>query len=50
MALVQAQSVSLPKLKTKNNQKIPIVQHLIKDEDISPPEVKKIQNLTQFSY
>ncbi len=33
MALLQSQTVSLPKLKI-NNQKIPIVQHIIKNDDI----------------
>lgn len=42
MALVQNQHTvtSLPKLKT-NKEKIPIVRHIIKDEDIQPIEVKK---------
>ena len=38
MALLQSQTLSLPKLKT-NNQRIPIVQHLVKDEDIEEPVV-----------
>lgn len=33
MALLQSQTVSLPKLKNLN-QRIPVIQHLIKDEDI----------------
>ena len=39
MALLQSQIVSLPRLKTFN-QKIPVIQHLIKDEDIDEITVR----------
>ena len=43
-SLVQSQVLTLPKIKTNltstsNAKNIPIVQHLIRDEDITPPEV-----------
>ena len=41
MALLQSQSVSLQKLKT-NIQKIPIVQHLIRNDDIEETVVIKL--------
>jgi hypothetical protein len=43
MALVHSQVLTLPKIKTNlssiSTNKIPIVQHLIRDEDIIPSEV-----------
>ena len=43
MAMLQSQTLSLPKLKTPN-QKIPIIQHLIRDEDIDVVKVKTNSN------
>lgn len=50
MALVQSQVLTLPKIKTTlssntNAKNIPIVQHLIRDEDIIAPEVILIMGI-----
>lgn len=48
MALVQTQVLTLPKIKTNsanNANRIPIVQHLIKDEDIIPLEVTRSDSI-----
>ena len=51
MALVQSQVLTLPKIKTNissSAKNIPIVQHLIRDEDIVPTEVC-LKNRINFS-
>lgn len=40
MALVQTQNLSLPKLRTST--KIPIVRHLIKDDEIEPTQEEQL--------
>lgn len=38
MTMVQTQQLTLPRLKITQNERIPIVKHIIKDEELGPSD------------